>query len=447
MRTPMLLAAAATTALAVFCAPAAADSISYVKDGDVWLTSPDGARQVQVTRDGGYTFASQADDGTLLGLHGQRLRRLDRTGRILADFSTPVSDVPAGSSFTSTGPIDPQLSPDGTKVAYGYRFQYTRFDPYCGAPNGCSTGKVMVGTGYSHADRTTAWDEPGLGRHTGWMWPSWIDDSHVLMSDVAEILNDQVWTDTVGDGANGQPWFQGTNEATVRDGELSRDGRALALVESRGWRDNEVRIYRVVEPIPARPSLCLRLDGDVPVNSELGYSSPSFSPDGRSLVLDDGRDVRIVRGMDLDGCSGAEGAGVLIPGAHDPDWGPADLPATAPGPQPGPSPTGPTPGPTVPTPSPSPTPGGAGAGLRVAVVGGRLGTVLRRGLVVRVTAPAQVTVRQAGRVVGRARGTGSVRVRLTPGARRRLARTRTARFAVQAVAGTVRRTVTVTVRR
>ena len=53
-----------------------ADSISYVKDGNVWLSTPDGARQVQVTTAGGYTYASQADDGTLVALVGQRLQKL-----------------------------------------------------------------------------------------------------------------------------------------------------------------------------------------------------------------------------------------------------------------------------------------------------------------------------------------------------------------------------------
>ena len=32
------------------------------------------------------------------------------------------------------------------------------------------------GTGYSHADRQTAWDEPGLGKHSGWRYPIWVDD-------------------------------------------------------------------------------------------------------------------------------------------------------------------------------------------------------------------------------------------------------------------------------
>src|SRR3712207_9484097 len=65
---------------------AAADSISYLKDGDVWLTTPDGSRQFQVTTTGGYSYASQADDGTFIALAGERLHRLDRFGKILAEI-------------------------------------------------------------------------------------------------------------------------------------------------------------------------------------------------------------------------------------------------------------------------------------------------------------------------------------------------------------------------
>jgi hypothetical protein len=44
--TALLVAGAGTGALA---AAASADSIVYVKDGNVWLTSPDAAKQYQVT--------------------------------------------------------------------------------------------------------------------------------------------------------------------------------------------------------------------------------------------------------------------------------------------------------------------------------------------------------------------------------------------------------------
>ena len=62
-------------------ATAHADSISYLKDGNVWLSSADGARQFQVTSDGGYSNASQSDTGVIVATKGHRLYRFARTGR------------------------------------------------------------------------------------------------------------------------------------------------------------------------------------------------------------------------------------------------------------------------------------------------------------------------------------------------------------------------------
>src|SRR4051794_13989064 len=62
MRRTLKLAAAAALAVLAAGAPAAyADSIAYVKDGNVWLSTPDGARRFQVTTRGGYSDVSQAD--------------------------------------------------------------------------------------------------------------------------------------------------------------------------------------------------------------------------------------------------------------------------------------------------------------------------------------------------------------------------------------------------
>src|SRR5829696_3074076 len=54
----LLAVGAALTALAAVAPAAHADSISYIKDGAVWLTTPDASRHVQVTHDGGYDYAS-----------------------------------------------------------------------------------------------------------------------------------------------------------------------------------------------------------------------------------------------------------------------------------------------------------------------------------------------------------------------------------------------------
>src|SRR3954468_17917062 len=109
-----LLIAAAALSLAS-AAPAAADSIAYIQNGDVWLTTPDGARRQQVTHTGTYYYVSQADDGTMAALvPGERLQKLSRTGQVLAEFPTYVSDgSPAGGGVTQFhGPFDPEISPD-----------------------------------------------------------------------------------------------------------------------------------------------------------------------------------------------------------------------------------------------------------------------------------------------------------------------------------------------
>src|SRR5690349_24972377 len=114
-----LWTALATAALVLLCGVpvASADSIVYIKDGNVYLSTPDGARQFQVTTGGGYSDVSQADDGTMIALYGVRLHRLDRSGALLADFDTPVSDTRPAGSRVFYGPFDPALSPAGPKVA------------------------------------------------------------------------------------------------------------------------------------------------------------------------------------------------------------------------------------------------------------------------------------------------------------------------------------------
>src|SRR3954452_19652888 len=78
-RTTTPLAACAVAALAA-AAPASADSIVYVKDGNVWLTSPDAAKGYQVTFDGGYDSPPPGGSGLIVALHNGRLVRLDRSG-------------------------------------------------------------------------------------------------------------------------------------------------------------------------------------------------------------------------------------------------------------------------------------------------------------------------------------------------------------------------------
>ena len=96
--------AALTVALAAACAGTAhASSLVYVKAGDIWASSPDGARQVQISRGGGYAEPSQADDGTIVATRADgRLYRLSRDGALLNE---PVATWLAGGAPAFTGPM------------------------------------------------------------------------------------------------------------------------------------------------------------------------------------------------------------------------------------------------------------------------------------------------------------------------------------------------------
>ncbi len=108
--------AAAATRSSLTAPPAAADSIVYAKDGNLFLTSPDGSKGYQLTRDGGYSEPSQADNGIVGALRYKQLVRLDRSGQLLnAPIDAMGSDRNGG---PLGGPYEPRISPDGTRFAY-----------------------------------------------------------------------------------------------------------------------------------------------------------------------------------------------------------------------------------------------------------------------------------------------------------------------------------------
>ena len=159
---------------------AQADSIAYIKAGNVFLATTDGAREYQVTFDGGYSTVSQADSGRMVALRGDRIRHLERDGRVIADIATPVSTT-TDPTMQFKGPFDPAISPDGTRVAYTYYWQYKTYGPDCQPPY-CTLTRLYHGTGFTDPNRLTAWDEPGFRRRSGWIDASWVDNDTVLLS-------------------------------------------------------------------------------------------------------------------------------------------------------------------------------------------------------------------------------------------------------------------------
>ncbi|HEX8105544.1 MAG TPA: hypothetical protein VF533_23210 [Solirubrobacteraceae bacterium] len=426
----------AVLACLALAAPASADSISFMRGGDVWVAAPDGSRQTQITHDGGYSYQSRADDGSFIALHGRRLHRLAPDGRLLADFDTPVSGERTDNlSSYFLGPFRPEISPDGSKVAYEYRYFAVENDPGCfpaGYPN-CQDVRQWTGIGYSHPDRQTGWDEPGLGRQSGWTHPSWIGNDTLLLSDKSVQFNLDAMIDHVGDGNQEiQGWFSDDGAWSLKDGEITRQGDKAAFVSTKvrsgsdpdiGKSDDQVTIYRLNGAPPALPEQCFSF------GSPNGtYKSPTFSPDGGRIAFEDSDGQlppRILTGEVpplAGGCRlPSAGANAIIEDARQPDWSPADVPAVG-------APVTPVKHDPVAPPEVDP------AKPALTVAGGklRLATALRKGVRVKVTVPAagRLTAKAtaAGRKVGsgkaRANGAGaeSVTIRLTRAAKRRLQR-------------------------
>jgi hypothetical protein len=331
---------AALVALACGAPAALADSIAYVKDGNVFLSTPDGSRQFQVTSGGGYSDVSQADDGTMIALHGVRLHKLDRSGTVLADFDTPVSDTRPAPSKTFYGPFDPAISPDGTKVAYTYYYMTQSQNPTCFPPE-CVVAINEGGTGYSYSDRQTGWDEPGLGYHSGWRHPSWIDNDMTMLANPTHMPNRDIVLDRISDGGNGHGnmlmnWTSDMVDGNphVSGGDITRDKRKLAF--QTGENDSTLSVYSVPvfptswkdgDPDTDEVHVCYRYKD--PAGGK--YGVPTFSPDGSGLAFSTGDGIHVAAVPAFAAGCTTEGATVtppvVIAGGSEPDWGPADVPA------------------------------------------------------------------------------------------------------------------------
>ncbi len=301
-----LLVAAAL--VLVPAAAAQADSIVFVKDSNVWVASPDGSNQRQLTRDGTadfpYRSPSQADDGTVAAAHVDSVKLIRRDGRTIRELDPPALTNSVSHPMDGAA-VDVALSPDGTKVAYSF----ASFS----CPVGASCGARTV-TGYM-----TATGQP-LPGNLYLNNPSWVSNTRTLV--FGGYLH-QVNTHDQG-AAEDVHWFDdyeivGQADSTdLGDGELAATGDRIALVRGYG-SDTHIMWYSLSGPPPALPAM------QCATGKLEGLHGPTWAPDGQSLAWGEPDGVWI-KPSALD-C--AVQPALVIPGGSEPDWGPADPGAPA----------------------------------------------------------------------------------------------------------------------
>lgn len=350
--------AAALAAGALAPAVAAAESIVYVKGGDVFLF--DGSTSRAVTSDGGWESPSQADDGTLFAVKGtpgaqaghtnRRIVRMTRTGMPIGDPSVPVRP-----DSSENGPFDAKASSDGRYVAFWKLRPDVSDYPIAG----------IVGAGDA-----TAYQSGSFYSLTGHWKPFWID------ADTAALFRQQgyprVSTYTMGEQFS-QAWF-GSDEQTPTQagGDVTRDlSRMVTVVDGA----QELRLYQMNGPPPAAPTPVCSISQ--PVGT---FSSPTWASSGSELAWADDDGIHVAQVRDWASCNIVEV--LAVAGGRQPDWGVAGGPL-----------------------------GGTAAQVEVDVPASISRSRLRaRGLAVAVTCPRACTAVVRLVVGGRTRGRASRRI-------------------------------------
>ncbi|MDA0167714.1 hypothetical protein OJ998_01345 [Solirubrobacter taibaiensis] len=370
----------------VLLAPAVAnaDSIVYIDQGNVWSAAPDGSHKVQLTTGGQWHSPTQADNGTIAAVQGTGpIQVMAGDGKPLHTITTPPAKSGDGGTF-APNPVQLSFSPDGTKIAYAY-LAYS-------CPVASSCGSIQRSVFYTDAGVTTATPHSVYGNQHSVSNPEWVTNSRTL---VFGGYGRQVAIDELDAGDyNSVPWMVPNGD--MGDGELTRDGRKLAVTSDYG--DNlKLTFFAVTGTVGgAYPEFACEMTKPDPK-----FHDPSWAPDNAGIAFGSSKGIEVSRFTQFGpGVCAAPNDSVLTPTGTEPDWGPANPPAAA-----YKVPSVPQTPPPVTNPAPQPAPK---ASISLTKTTRK---ALRKGLAVKVTVPGAGKVKLVAAYKGKTVATGTARAK------------------------------------
>jgi len=315
-----------TGLLVLALAPAAAhaDSLVYVKGGNVWISHSDGSAARAVTSAGNnWAWPSTADDGTIFAAGGgQRVNsdgsdsdgsteiyHLDQSGKQIGPFvETPGSR--STPSCPTYAPDNLRVSPNGQRVAYNLFF--------------CN-------------NRDSFWQPTNSGTMTkiseDYAADMWLDDGHILISHIGSTFGNAAYANydvaaANGHGPSDDPYLP------ERTAIASRSGNRVAVYEddfdlSGNITQADIRLYATTGNDVTQPVQKCTITIAPSAASKFLFVSPTFTPDGTRLAWAEADGIHSANTSNLDNCASTSGS-LLVPGGAEPFFGQANEAAAGP---------------------------------------------------------------------------------------------------------------------
>jgi hypothetical protein len=303
---------------------AATGSIVFVKGGNVWLTRPDGTGMRQVTRDGTstspYEHPTMSTSGVIAVMKGADIIRMQQSGAVLNRMRPADLFVPDYGTVLISPITDPEISPDGTKIAYSQ----LRLEHYGGGDYNYNVTESE--TAVTDATRFTQPTKIQLGFQPGWVGNSRFTldrDGDVHLADLGHDAQPWFTSDDIFDTGPLDPFI------ALNEPEVSPDRqRVLFGVQNTGFGMTTATSDPAVGS-PGKPTdspQCFLSSDDGKTYAE----DATFGPDSDSVVYSEAGKLSVIR--NLAACNESTTISVLTTGATEPDWSPAALaPAGTPG--------------------------------------------------------------------------------------------------------------------